>query len=111
MVENGTLIFYCNLLFFLAFNETGVPESREPSIAIQIEVDIEPPLHQDQDLSEEQLHKLGLPTHHVHYWAGQPAHQADRQPSGQPAGTELLAPADIQVYTGKQKTLEKKDHS
>ena len=62
-------------------------------------MDIEPPLHQDQDLSEEQLHKLGLPTHHVHYRAGQPAHQAARQPSDQPAGTELLAPADIQVYT------------
>ena len=65
----------------------------EPSIAIQIEVDIEPPLQQDQKLSDEQLIKLGLPTHHVHYRAGKPV----RKPSGQPAGTELLAPADIQV--------------
>ena len=36
--------------------------------------------------SDSELAKLGLPSHHVHYRAGQPA------------GTELLAPEDIQVY-------------
>eukprot|EP00095_Tigriopus_kingsejongensis_P003764 snap_masked-scaffold965_size75845-processed-gene-0.0 protein:Tk03764 transcript:snap_masked-scaffold965_size75845-processed-gene-0.0-mRNA-1 annotation:"PREDICTED: pikachurin" len=36
-------------------------------VAIQIEVDIDPPPHQPNDPSDAELEKLGLPTHHVHY--------------------------------------------
>ena len=42
----------------------------EPNIAIQIEVDIEPPEEEANGLSKEQLEKLGLPSHHIHYKEG-----------------------------------------
>jgi len=80
-------------------------------------VDIEPPAETD-GLDDGQLARLGLPTHHVHYQAGSklvgPADTTEsplggrtERPSrqghyraGQPAGSELLAPEDIQVsYT------------
>jgi hypothetical protein len=79
-------------------------------------VDIEPPAETD-GLDDGQLARLGLPAHHVHYQAGSkllnPADTTDsplgrtERPShkghyraGQPAGSELLAPEDIQVsYT------------
>ena len=61
--------------------------------ALQIEVDIEPPVDDEEQLSEEQLTRLGLPAHHVHYRAGQPV------------GTELLAKEDIQV--GKPAEIRK----
>jgi hypothetical protein len=108
---------------FSAFNtsDPAVPSapsaaSTDKSIAIQIEVDIEPPAETD-GLDYGQLARLGLPTHHVHYQAGskllgpadtesslggrteRPSRQG-RYRGGQPAGSELLAPEDIQVsYT------------
>jgi hypothetical protein len=108
---------------FSAFNtsDPAVPSaavavSTDKSIAIQIEVDIEPPAETD-GLDDGQLARLGLPTHHVHYQAGskllgaadttdsplgrteRPSRQGHYR-AGQPAGSELLAPEDIQVsYT------------
>jgi hypothetical protein len=38
-------------------------------LAIQIEVDIDPPPSGPGGLSDEKLEKLGLPTHHVHFTA------------------------------------------
>lgn len=82
----------------------------DPGIAIQIEVDIEPP--QETELSSQQLDRLGLPSHHVHYTAGV-LH------SNQPPVAELLAPSDIQVsYTvnqqqevgGQEVPLKQKDN-
>ena len=82
--------------------ETAHPESQQqqaaddPNINIQIEVDIEPPTEGEGGLSAQQLEKMGLPSHHVHYTAG----GGVRQQQQQPAGAELLAPSDIQVsYT------------
>jgi hypothetical protein len=107
---------------FSAFNtsDPAVPSAAaattDKSIAIQIEVDIEPPAETD-GLDDGHLARLGLPAHHVHYQAGSkilgPADTTDsplgrtERPSrqghyraGQPAGSELLAPEDIQVsYT------------
>lgn len=76
----------------------------EPNIAIQIEVDIEPPEEEADGLSKEQLEKLGLPSHHIHYKAGLGKKSVnDKKKSKEadhPSGTELLAPEDIQVsYT------------
>jgi hypothetical protein len=86
-------------------------------------VDIEPPADTDE-LTGDQLARLGLPAHHVHYRAGgqpaeteglsgeqparlgQPAHHVHYR-AGQPAGSELLAPEDIQVsYTLKDEEEE-----
>ena len=38
-------------------------------LSIAIEVDIDPPPRGPDDPSDEELEKLGLPTHHVHYKA------------------------------------------
>ena len=38
-------------------------------MSIQIEVDIDPPPRGPNDPSDEELERLGLPTHHVHYSA------------------------------------------
>ena len=100
-----------NDIHFSAFNTTDseVPNSgntlssdSEPNIAIQIEVDIEPPEEEADGLSKEQLEKLGLPSHHIHYKAGLGKHSVrDKKLEAEhPSGTELLAPEDIQVsYT------------
>lgn len=100
-------------MLFSAFNtsESEVSNSgntlsseSEPNIAIQIEVDIEPPEEEADGLSKEQLEKLGLPSHHIHYKAGLGQNSVkDKKKSKEadhPSGTELLAPEDIQVsYT------------
>jgi hypothetical protein len=90
-------------------------------------VDIEPPAETD-GLDDGQLARLGLPTHHVHYQAGskllgpadtesplgrteRPSRQGHYR-AGQPAGSELLAPEDIQVsYTeeGDEETGPEED--
>ncbi len=84
-------------MIFSAFNTsepTVAASTTDKSIAIQIEVDIEPPADTD-GLDGDELARLGLPAHHVHYRAGQPA------------GSELLAPEDIQVsYTLKEEEEE-----
>ena len=91
MASKFIVLIFC--LYFSAFNSSE-PATTDKPIAIQIEVDIEPPADTD-GLNGDQLARLGLPAHHVHYRAGQPA------------GSELLAPEDIQVsYTLKEEEEE-----
>ena len=69
-----------------AFNSSQPEDEGEsqPSISIQIEVDIEPPAEAGKErLSEEELAELGLPARHVHYTAG--------------TAGEILQPGDIQL--------------
>lgn len=85
-------------------SQNKLSSESEPNIAIQIEVDIEPPEEEADGLSKEQLEKLGLPSHHIHYKAGaSPNGRKDKKKlkeTEHPSGTELLAPEDIQVsYT------------
>merc|ERR550532_749588 len=87
--SNGYTCLGYNSSLPITGGNTGatIPSSPSPAIAIQIEVDIDPPEEAADGLSREQLERLGLPSHHIHYRAGD-------------AATELLNPKDIQVsYT------------
>lgn len=64
-------------------------EASSPNLAIQIEVDIDPPPHQPNDPSDAELEKLGLPTHHVHYSTGTAKTHGNRPPKlSSPQGSE-----------------------
>ncbi|XP_059078305.1 pikachurin-like [Tigriopus californicus] len=63
-------------------------EASSPNLAIQIEVDIDPPPHQPNDPSDAELEKLGLPTHHVHYSTGTAEAHGSRQLSSLPQGSQ-----------------------
>lgn len=58
-------------------------------------MDIDPPPHKASDPSDEELQRLGLPTHHVHYSSvnGQLVEQKEAKPE------EILRPNDITVLS------------
>ena len=64
-------------------NINSIEEEESEHLSVQIEVDIDPPPHKPGDPSDETLAKLGLPTHHVHYKAGE--------------DNEILRPDDIRI--------------
>ena len=95
---------------FQAFNNTAPTSSSilglngDKDISIQIEVDIEPPEEGLGGLTSEQLERLGLPSHHVHYKTGQEKtrlkedleqHKKTKQQERIGHGAELLEPEDI----------------
>ena len=82
----------------------GSTSKSKAPIAIQIEVDIDPPANENKDLSEEQLMRLGLPAHHVHYTS----RNVNKQLT--PGHEELLAPSDIKVtYSEERENSGKHD--
>ena len=88
---------------------TNNNNNNNEGINIQIEVDIEPPVDEADNLSSAELERLGLPSHHIHYragstgFSGQPGGVSagltadDRTSGGLSAQPEVLAPEDIKV--------------
>ena len=87
-------------------SEEGVSKTDSSSYDIHIEVDIDPPPHRPNDPSDEELERLGLPTHHVHYHSrpdGTLVSDEDdddkdevKVKAGEPAGPAQFRPANRQ---------------
>lgn len=74
-------------------NHLENPSSSKSPINIHIEVDIDPPKDNNDQLSADELTRLGLPVTHVHYSNVNKQLTPDRHDQTE----ELLAPSDIKV--------------
>lgn len=74
----------------LAAGSTSTSNSDE-NLSIQIEVDIDPPPRRPDDPSDEELERLGLPTHHVHYSASAAATTAAKMKDDDTGNKNLKA--------------------
>ncbi len=79
----------------------------DPPVSVHIEVDIDPPPRGPSDPSDEELRRLGLPTHHVHFSTDDDEEQVLQDNTVEKKKNEeeeILRPDDLSIVTYQPKS-------